>query len=259
MRELPLAANSQYLLAFDNLSGISKEGSDLLCVVSTGGVMTARKLYTDSEEIIVDLKKTVILNGIDEITKRQDLVSRTIFIETPKLNSENKKTESEIWEGFYKDYPYIFGALVNAVSVGLRNKGKDRTAYERMQDFGRFVGDCAEGLGWEKGYWQQIYSNNQQDGIEQSIYSDPFATSLVEMMEQLKRVNLTTWEGTATDLLARLAEGLPVDETTYNRAWPKNNQVKSRLRRIAPLLNNKGITWEDKKSNGNKLILLTIE
>ena len=57
MKELPLAAANQYLLAFDNLSGISKEGSDLLCVVSTGGVMTARKLYTNSEEEIVDLKK----------------------------------------------------------------------------------------------------------------------------------------------------------------------------------------------------------
>lgn len=31
MKELPLAAANQYLMAFDNLSGISKEGSDLLC------------------------------------------------------------------------------------------------------------------------------------------------------------------------------------------------------------------------------------
>src|SRR5699024_3452969 len=51
MSELPLAAYSQYLLAFDNLSGVSKEGSDLLCVVSTGGVMTTRKLYSDLDEI----------------------------------------------------------------------------------------------------------------------------------------------------------------------------------------------------------------
>lgn len=259
MRELPLSASSQYLLAFDNLSGISKEGSDLLCVVSTGGVMTTRKLYTDSDEVIVDLKKAVILNGIDEISKREDLVSRTLFIETPKLDDATKKTEAEIWEGFYKDYPYIFGALVNAVSVGLRNKGKDKTAYTRMQDFGRFIADCSEGLGWEQGYWQEIYPNNQQTGIEQSINSDPFASSLVDMMEQFKRDGLETWEGTATDLLTRLAKDLPSDETTYNPAWPKRNKVKGRLRRIAPSLNSRGIKWSDERNGNERLIRLTID
>lgn len=256
--ELPVAANSQYLLAFDNLSGISKEGSDLLCVVSTGGAMTKKKLYTDTDEIIIDMKKTVILNGIDDISKRQDLVSRTVFIETPKLDSSKKKTESAIWKEFNNEFPYILGSLVNAVSVGLKNKGKDKTAYARMQDYGRYVSECSEALGWEEGYWQKIYPKNQGQGIEQSINSDPFASSLVDMMERLKQDDVFNWTGTSSELLDTLSNDLPPEETTYNKAWPKYNQVKSRLRRIAPLLDNRGIDWEDKRENSKRLIFISI-
>ncbi|WP_225743660.1 hypothetical protein [Marinilactibacillus sp. Marseille-P9653] len=257
--ELPVAANGQYLLAFDNLSGISKEGSDLLCVVSTGGAMTKKKLYTDTDEIIIDMKKTVILNGIDDISKRQDLVSRTVFIETPKLNPSKKKPESEIWKDFNKDFPYILGSLVNAVSVGLKNKGTDNTPYARMQDYGRYIAECSEVLGWKTGYWQKIYPENQGQGIEQSINSDPFAFSLVDMMERLKQDEIFTWTGIASELLEALSKDLPSEETAYNKAWPKYNQVKSRLRRIAPLLSNRGINWEDIRSNGKNLIIVTID
>lgn len=259
MKEMPLAVASQYLIAYDNLSGISKEGSDLLCIVSTGGVMTQRRLYSNSDEIIVDLKKVVILNGIDEISKRQDLVSRTIFIETPRLKPEDKKSENDIWTAFKKDYPYILGSIVNAVSIGLKNKGKDISSYARMIDFGRFVADCSEALDWEDGYWQTIYSNNQVAGVEQSINSDPFALAVVEMMEQLATDKLAIWKGTSSDLLTKLADNLPSEDTIYNKAWPKYNQVKGRLRRIAPLMATKGIEWSDTRSNGKNLIMLTIK
>jgi phage regulator Rha-like protein len=259
MKELPLAATNQYLLAFDNLSGISKEGSDLLCVVCTGGVMTARTLYTNSDEEIVDLRKTVILNGIDDIAKRQDLVSRTLFIALPRLKDSFKKSESEIWEAFNADYPYILGSIVNAISYGLRNRGTDTSSYPRMMDFGRFVAECAPALGWEEGYWQNIYSDNQSVGIQQSIESDPFAVALVEMMESLAKDKIHIWQGTSSDILKVLADKLPHEDTIYNKAWPKYNQVKGRLRRIAPLIAAKGITWEERKSNGDRLIVIHIE
>lgn len=158
-----------------------------------------------------------------------------------------------------KDYPYILGSLVNAVSNGLRNTGKDTFSYPRMMDFGRFIADCSSGLEWEEGYWQTIYSDNQTLGVEQSIESDPFATALVEMMESLAKDKIHLWQGTSSALLKALADKLPHEETIYNKAWPKYNQVKGRLRRIAPSIATKGITWEERKSNGERLIDVYIE
>lgn len=256
--ELSTAANSQYLLAFDNMSGISAKGSDLLCVVSTGGAITKRKLYSDTDEIIVDLKKTVILNGIDDISQKQDLVSRTLFIETPPLKDSQKKTETEIWEAFEQDYSYILGSIVNAVSVGLSNKGKDQSSYPRMIDFGRFIQESSSALGWDVGYWKTTYINNQKDGVEQSLESDPFAASIVSMMRESQDKGLLMWRGTATRLLEVLTEYLPEEERRYNQAWPKSNKVKARLRRIAPSLKDVGITWEDARSASERLVVLRI-
>ena len=78
-QDLFIAARNGHVLAFDNLSGaVSVWFSDALCQISTGGSYAARKLYTDGEEAVIDAKRPVILNGIDEVVARGDLDSRTI-------------------------------------------------------------------------------------------------------------------------------------------------------------------------------------
>jgi hypothetical protein len=52
-RELMIAANNSYLLAFDNLSGLPQWLSDALCRLATGGSFAVRQLYTDDEEIFI--------------------------------------------------------------------------------------------------------------------------------------------------------------------------------------------------------------
>ena len=51
-RELMIAANNGYLLAFDNLSGLPTWLSDALCRLASGGSFAARQLYTDDDEIL---------------------------------------------------------------------------------------------------------------------------------------------------------------------------------------------------------------
>jgi hypothetical protein len=46
-RELMIAANNGYLLAFDNLSGLPAWLSDALCRLASGGSFAVRQLYTD--------------------------------------------------------------------------------------------------------------------------------------------------------------------------------------------------------------------
>jgi hypothetical protein len=51
-RELMIAANNGYLLAFDNLSSLPHWLSDALCRLATGGSFAVRRLYTDDEEVL---------------------------------------------------------------------------------------------------------------------------------------------------------------------------------------------------------------
>jgi hypothetical protein len=51
-RELMIAANSGYLLAFDNLSNLPVWLSDALCRLASGGSFAVRRLYSDDEEVL---------------------------------------------------------------------------------------------------------------------------------------------------------------------------------------------------------------
>src|SRR5262249_38959765 len=53
-RDLMIAANNSWLLAYDNLSHVSPWLSDAMCRLSTGGGFATRELYTDQDEIIFD-------------------------------------------------------------------------------------------------------------------------------------------------------------------------------------------------------------
>jgi hypothetical protein len=51
-RELMIAANNGYVLAFDNLSGLPAWLSDALCRLASGGSFAVRQLYTDDDEVL---------------------------------------------------------------------------------------------------------------------------------------------------------------------------------------------------------------
>jgi hypothetical protein len=65
-RELMIAANNGYLLAFDNLSGLPAWLSDALCRLASGGSFAVRQLYTDDDEVLFQAARPLLLNGIEE-------------------------------------------------------------------------------------------------------------------------------------------------------------------------------------------------
>jgi hypothetical protein len=77
-------------------------------------------------------------------------------------------------------------------------------------------------------------------------------------MEDFAQDGLFFWEGTASQLLERLARRLHLIDISRDAAFPKANQVKGRLRRIAPSIAAKGITWAERKSSGKRLISIEI-
>ena len=58
-RELMIAANNGYVLAFDNLSGLPSWLSDALCRLATGGSFAVRQLYTDDDEVLFEAARPI--------------------------------------------------------------------------------------------------------------------------------------------------------------------------------------------------------
>ena len=79
-RDLFIAASNGHLLAFDNVSGLPYWLSDTLCRLATGGGFATRQLYTDTDEVLFDAARPIVLNGIEDMVSRPDLADRAIFL-----------------------------------------------------------------------------------------------------------------------------------------------------------------------------------
>ena len=63
-RDMVISANSSWVLAFDNLSHIDDWLSDAFCRVATGSGFQTRQLYTDTSEVILSVRRPIMINSI---------------------------------------------------------------------------------------------------------------------------------------------------------------------------------------------------
>jgi hypothetical protein len=236
-RELMIAANNGYLLAFDNLSGLPIWLSDALCRLASGGSFAVRQLYTDDEEVLFEAARPILLNGIEEVISRPDLGDRAIFLTLAPIDEAQRRPENELWREFEIARPRILGALLDAAVHGLRTLGRvhlDRLP--RMADFAIWATACETAL-WPAGTFARAYGANRRTAIEGMIDADPVAACVREIMAER-----SSWTGSAADLL-RASVGRGSDSSSTDRTgWPNNPRaLAGRLRRVQTLLRAVGI------------------
>ena len=235
-RDLFIAANNGHVLAFDNVSGLPWWMSDTLCRLATGGGFAVRQLYTDQDEVLFDAARPAILNGIEDIVTRPDLMDRAVFLTLEAIPEEHRRTEAELQAAFEADRPHILGALLDGVVQGLKMLPHTTLArLPRMADFALWVSACETAF-WPAGTFLSAYWSNNDEVVDNAIEADSVATAVRAMMA--KR---TEWKGTATDLLGALTEAAG-ERVANSKAWPANPRALSgRLRRAAPSLRKVGI------------------
>lgn len=240
-RDMMIAANNGWCVAFDNLSGIPVWLSDAICRLATGGGFSTRELYTDSEEVLFDAMRPVILNGIDELASRHDLLDRALVLNLPPIPEEKRRDEATFWRDFEAARPRILAALLDAVSAGLRNvESVKLDKLPRMADFAKWAAACEEALPWPVGGFLEAYAGNRAEAVDLALEADPVAVAVKALMSQEEGA----WEGTASKLLALLAQFVP-EQTQRTKSWPKAaNALSNRLRRAATFLRQTGIEVE---------------
>ena len=84
-RDMMVTAVNGWLLAYDNISQIPAWLSDGLCVLSTGGAIAGRALFSNDERVVIHAQRPVILSGIEEFVRRGDLSDRCVFLNLPPI------------------------------------------------------------------------------------------------------------------------------------------------------------------------------
>ena len=80
--------------------------------------------------------RPVLLNGIEEVTKRPDLLDRALLVNLHTIPEEKRRTEAELKEAFDRAYPALIGAVLDALSCALRRQPSvTLPRMPRMADF----------------------------------------------------------------------------------------------------------------------------
>jgi hypothetical protein len=238
-RELMIAANNGYLLAFDNLSGLPPWISDALCRLASGGSFAVRQLYTDDEEVLFQAARPILLNGIEDVISRPDLADRAIFLALAPIGETQRRPEAELWREFEIARPSILGALFDAMAHGLRSltgPGCHPRRLPRMADFALWIAACETAL-WPAGTFARAYVANRRAAIESLIDGDAVAARVRDIMAYQQ-----TWTGTAAELLRQSVASTSDDGWRSGSGWPKNPRaLAGRLRRAQAGLRSLGI------------------
>lgn len=247
-RDLLIAATNGWIVAFDNLSGLPPSLSDALCMLATGGGFGTRKLYTDADEKLFDATRPVMVNGIEDLATRSDLLDRALTLILPTIPDHQRRDEEELWRQFFELQPKILGALLDAVAVGLKNLPNTKLAKKpRMADFARWIVAAEPALGWPAGGFMAAYHHNRGAAnalaLEASVIGPPILALVGDV---------GTWQGTASALLTDLEAR--VDEPTSRRKeWPTSpRKLSGELRRLAPNLRKEGINVDFDRAAGGK-------
>ena len=106
---------NDYLACFDNTAKLSKNFSDIMCAAVTGAKEAKRKLYTDADQIVLNLHNLIVLNGIGIVPEKSDLVERSLYFELQNIPKEKRMLDADFWEAFEADRPAILGGIFDTL------------------------------------------------------------------------------------------------------------------------------------------------
>jgi hypothetical protein len=239
-RDFLQKAMHAYIVMLDNQNTIPEWASDTLCRFVTGEADSKRRLYTDDEDVIIELRRAVILNGINVPTDRGDVLDRSLVVELERIPDGERKTEEELWERFASEHPKLLGALFDALSKALALKTSLKLSRRpRLADWGEYAAAVYEVMGWGAqtflSDWDEVVKLQNQTALDGS----PVAQTIIKFMDGKEE-----YVGTSSELHKKLegvAESLGVS-VVRDRAWPKSARwLWRRIKEVLPLLVAAGI------------------
>jgi hypothetical protein len=250
-RDLAISASHSLLLAFDNLSGIRENIADALCRISTGGGFAVRALYTDSDEVLFEFSRPIILNGIDRVSERQDLTDRAIVLTLPPIPSHQRRDEATLSAEFERDRPFILGAVFDAVSCALRRVTEvTLKSTPRLADFAKWVTAAEPALGLPDGAFLAAFSRNRAIAVQDSLEDDPLVDLLRFLMDKQD-----VWEGSCKELRVILCRFVG-DVTGASATIPTESTLSKRLRRLQAFLREAGMEVSFDRSKKKRTVMI---
>jgi putative DNA primase/helicase len=247
-------AHAQIVL-FDNLTVLPDWAIDSFCRLVTGEADSKRVLYSDDQDFIYELRRLVLLNGINVPADRPDFADRLLPIDLPRIEDMDRVEEDALSAKFFANHAAWLGAIFSLLSKTIAKRQLVRPPrLPRLADWGRWAAAVYAAMGEEDGQfwldWQQVVKRQHAAAIEGS----PLAQVVIAFMK-----DRSEWKGAPGRLyeaLCPLAEQLGFAKA---KEWPKDVRwLGRRLREVGPVLAAQGITFtdDDRTSSSRTITIL---
>jgi hypothetical protein len=254
LRDLMIAARKSWLLAYDNITKLPVWLSNGLCGLATGTGFTIRSLGTDDDEAIFVAQRPIIINGISDFVEKADLGDRSFYLHLPRISDLTRRTEQAFWADFDRDCPLILGALLDAVSAGMRALPEVQPSrLSRLADAERWGEAVARGLGWAPAAFTSSLGENRAEANEWTLEESPVAVALIDLS-----IRCASFRGTMQELLPALASLAPAS-AVRSCHWPKSPRALSvKVRQVAPQLRSIGIDVELRRETRGRFVTVAM-
>ena len=234
-RDFLQKAMHAYIVMLDNQNTIPEWAADTLCRLVTGEADSKRRLYTDDEDVIIELRRAAILNGINVPTERGDVLDRSLVVELERIPDRDRKTEEQLWELFAREHPGLLGALFDTLSKAIALKPSIKLSRRpRLADWGEHAASVYEVMGWGAETFLKDWDEVVRVQNQATLDGSPVAQAIIKFMEDKEE-----YVGTSSELHSKLkvvAATLGVD-VDRDKAWPKSARwLWRRIKEVLPLL-----------------------
>lgn len=236
-------ARGHRVLAYDNVSALLAEQSDLLCKIATGYAVERRRLYSNSDVVAATLCRPQIANGIVDFATRPDLLDRAVLIRLSRIPETARKSEEAVWSAFHAARPALLGALCEALALALRRRGRVATAAKpRMADFHLYALG-AEPLFGAPGCFEDALRRTETEAAEIALGASLTGEAVLSFMSDKEH-----WSSSASELLTDLRRS-GGEDLAKTRGFPRTaSHLSADLRRIAYSLSRVGVRIEFHRS-----------
>jgi hypothetical protein len=254
-RDFLQKAMHAYVVMLDNQNTIPEWAADTLCRLVTGEADSKRRLYTDDEDFIIELRRAVILNGINVPTDRGDVLDRSLVVEMERISDGERKTEEDLWERFEEEHSKLLGVLFDILSKAIALKSSIKLSRRpRLADWGEYAAAVYEILGWSAETflmdWDEVVRTQNQATLDGS----PVAQAIIKFMEDKEEYTATSSEMHSKLKVVAAQLGVDVDR---DKAWPKSARwLWRRIKEVLPLLVAAGIEASRGRDESAKQITL---
>jgi len=232
--------------AFDNVTRVPQEISDILCRVITGASNSKRELYTNSEETILNMKRKIVLNGIVPSLEYPDLQDRIISYERIPLEENERLTDQDFQDRFAKLLPSVLGQILTvlqktiAIYPIVKQEIKPKT---RLADFEVWGESISRALGYEPHTFIEKYYAKRTSRFVSNKDMYQIITAIESLLQDRPE-----YEDTVTrclKILTERANELGIECQSKYVKFPKAaNQLVKELTIVSPILKTLGIKVE---------------